>query len=72
MIRHPESPCLDCPDRCADPNCHMTCEKYIEFDKECERIRQERYRIAEENRVQEEIIKRRIGLANNGGFYRKK
>jgi len=21
-------PCKNCPDRCADPNCHDSCEKY--------------------------------------------
>ena len=27
-----KSPCTrDCPDRCPDPNCHMTCEKYLKY-----------------------------------------
>lgn len=26
-----DAPCRDCPDRVVEPNCHMTCEKYLEF-----------------------------------------
>lgn len=26
-----DAPCKNCPDRCVEPNCHMTCEKYLEF-----------------------------------------
>ncbi len=26
-----EAPCKNCPDRCVEPNCHMSCPKYIEF-----------------------------------------
>lgn len=25
------APCKDCPDRVVEPNCHMTCERYKEF-----------------------------------------
>lgn len=36
--------CKDCKDRCADPNCHTYCEKYInakeEFEAEKKRIRE--------------------------------
>lgn len=67
----PVSPCYGCKDRVADPTCHGYCEKYIAFDKECERIRQEKYEIAEKNRVQDDLIKRRIRLSKNGGIFRK-
>ena len=30
-------PCAkDCPDRSADPNCHMTCEAYLRYQAERE------------------------------------
>lgn len=25
------NPCYNCPDRCADPNCHSACEKYLTY-----------------------------------------
>lgn len=25
------APCKDCPDRVVEPNCHMTCERYKEY-----------------------------------------
>lgn len=25
------NPCHNCPDRCASPNCHITCKKYAEI-----------------------------------------
>lgn len=28
-----DSPCLGCSDRVAEPNCHMTCEKYLAFQQ---------------------------------------
>ena len=32
----PKAPCLNCPDRA--PACHSSCEKYISFRKEKDRI----------------------------------
>lgn len=29
-------PCRGCPDRCPEPNCHLTCEKFIEWQKKIE------------------------------------
>lgn len=38
------APCKDCPDRVVEPNCHMTCEKYIAFQEMCrERIKAREY-----------------------------
>lgn len=39
------SPCakwpnMRCPNRCAEPNCHMTCEAYLEWEKEKEEWKQ--------------------------------
>ena len=34
-------PCKDCPDR--QIGCHSTCEKYIEFKKENDKLRKERF-----------------------------
>jgi hypothetical protein len=50
----------------------MTCEKYLAFDRECKELREKRYKIIEENRIQREIKERRIRLATSGGMYRKK
>lgn len=33
-------PCKDCPDRTAD--CHSKCEKYIDYSKEVEKVREQR------------------------------
>lgn len=30
-MKQPTSPCLGCPDRCPEPNCHITCERYNHF-----------------------------------------
>lgn len=35
-----ETPCKrDCPNRCAVPNCHGTCEKYLTWKKQLEEVR---------------------------------
>lgn len=34
--------CKDCPDRVAEPNCHMTCEKYLAEKEKDEAIREAR------------------------------
>ena len=33
-----DAPCKNCPDRCPEPNCHFTCEKYIAFSDRCKHI----------------------------------
>lgn len=40
MMGSNEAPCKGCKDRVPEPNCHITCEKYIEFDK---KMKQQRY-----------------------------
>ena len=47
-----KAPCKDCPDR--QVNCHSTCEKYIEYKKECDRLRQEHIAQSEANQYERE------------------
>lgn len=35
--------CRGCADRCAEPNCHITCERYIEACKRLDEERKARY-----------------------------
>lgn len=38
-----KSPCTrECPDRSAQPNCHMTCGKYLAFEQYREGVREKR------------------------------
>lgn len=66
----PPNPCHGCTERVPDPNCHMTCPKYIEFHA----VQEERYReralkvqVAEVRSVsyhrmeREQIMKRKKG-----------
>ncbi len=69
-MRQPKAPCLNCEIR--HLGCHITCEKYQEFDRLNNLFRQEKIRIAEENRVQNDIEHRRIKMASEGRMYRKK
>ena len=39
-----KTPCQNCKDRCPNPNCHMTCEKYLTWKKE-EKIAKERFKL---------------------------
>jgi len=53
-----KAPCSrDCPDRFAGdetrPNCHMTCEAYLAYNAERERIRAERFAEREINQTLE-------------------
>lgn len=45
-----DAPCKDCPDRevTEDFNCHMVCEKYIEFQKYRNEVNEKK---AKENRL---------------------
>lgn len=69
-MKRPIAPCKDCDSRSI--GCHAVCEKYIKFNKECEALRKEKQRIAEENRIQNEIESRRKKMAATGQMYRKK
>lgn len=60
------SPCTrDCKNRCVEPNCHMTCEAYLNWRKNVDRQREAvtEYRAnvgAKKNRVQQ--TKKAAGL----------
>lgn len=60
------SPCSkDCKNRCIEPNCHMTCEAYLNWRKNVDRQREAvtEYRAnvgAKKNRVQQ--TKKAAGL----------
>lgn len=45
--------CIDCPDRCAEPNCHTTCEVYAAYVAENERRKEAAYK---ENAVHKAVI----------------
>lgn len=69
-MKQPESPCLGCTDRAI--GCHIVCGKYISFSKLCEEFRAEKKRIAEENRILNDIEHDRIVKAATGKMYRRK
>lgn len=74
-MRRPESPCLNCTTetgRCAEPNCHMTCEKFLEFDMQNKRLRNEKIKTARENEDQYRIEARRKMLVATGRMYRRR
>lgn len=43
-----KAPCKGCKDRTIEPNCHMSCTKYIEFAEECKRANDVRKIISEQ------------------------
>lgn len=69
-MKQPKAPCLNCGDRCV--GCHIVCDKYIKYQHECEIFRAEKLRIAEENRIQNEIEHSRIKRAAEGRMYRRR
>ena len=69
-MRQPEAPCKGCEDRFI--GCHGLCEKYIEFTHLSELWRKEKIRIAEENRILNDIEHDRIVKAKTGKMYRRK
>ena len=69
-MKMPKAPCLGCTDRYV--GCHSLCDKYIKFNHECELVREERKRTAEQNQVQRDIEHRRIKMASEGRWFRRK
>lgn len=53
-----KTPCKDCPDR--HYKCHSTCENYIQFKKESDRIRDKRGEISMLNGNLNEIEAKRL------------
>ena len=49
IFPYKQGPCTrDCADRCAEPNCHMTCEAYLNW---AESIRIKREAATEDSRI---------------------
>lgn len=66
------APCKDCPDRVPEPNCHITCEKYLTFKRLKEEQKSEQVKIAKMEQIQNDIERDRIRKASTGSFYRSK
>ena len=56
-------PCKDCPNR--QVGCHSTCEKYIEYKKESDRLREERRVRCEANQFIREENERKYKRTKN-------
>lgn len=69
-MKRPIAPCKDCEHRFV--GCHIVCDKYIQFSHAMEIFREEKYRILEENRIQNEIESRRKRMAATGQFSRRR
>ena len=48
-----KSPCKGCTERCAEPNCHTTCEKYLSFEEAHKARRQAKKKTAVESYASE-------------------
>lgn len=51
-------PCRGCPDRVPDPNCHTTCERYLE------------YRAVMEERYKERALKVQVADVRSESYHR--
>lgn len=52
--------CKNCPDRCADPNCHDTCKEYIDRTAEWHSQKAEKMKTLEIWQYKQESITRDI------------
>lgn len=68
----PQSPCLGCKERVADPNCHGYCEKYIAFRKELDKQNAVEYKQKQIHLIANGIEVDRIRACTNGKLYRSK
>lgn len=55
--RIPKNPCGGCTDRCV--NCHATCEKYISWKAECDKLHKERIKECEKEHDIKDYFTRR-------------
>ncbi len=66
------APCLGCKDRVAEPNCHITCEKYISFrkakDEENAKSYHDKHLVMEANKIESDRIK----AVATGKMYRRR
>ena len=71
--RRLQGPCgKDCPDRCGDPNCHMTCEKYLAYKEKAEKLKKEEFERKEHETTMRCIDLRRGKLFGEGEMGRRK
>lgn len=62
-----ECPCKSCNNR--TPDCHGFCEKYKEWDRENQKLREKRSKQANQDRlIDEEIIRMRIRRQKKKGI----
>lgn len=67
IFPYKQSPCTrDCADRCVEPNCHMTCELYLNW---AESIRIKREAATENARISNTKRARIIETKKACGFY---
>ena len=52
------APCMNCPDRCPEPNCHITCQRYIDSVKK------------QKTDFAEEKLNRELNYLDNRRYYR--
>ena len=65
------SPCKDCPDRCADPNCHNdNCEKWVDFKKRCDEYNElVRERKSKTNRLNDIAVQGHLNMKSRRKTY---
>ena len=68
----PQSPCLGCKERVAEPNCHGYCEKYIAFRNELDRQNAEKYKQKQIYLIGSGIEVDRIRACTSGKLYKSK
>ena len=45
------SPCMNCADRVVEPNCHMSCAKYLQFSNKCNAANEARKQYYEDRKI---------------------
>lgn len=58
------APCQGCERRTVHPNCHATCQEYLAYNLERQRIRAKHHEFVEEGNARKEQIQRMIKLSH--------
>ena len=66
----PQSSCLGCKERVADPNCHTTCEKYIAFRKGLDDFNEKQYVEKKMYMIAQSIESDRMQAVKDGTLYK--
>ena len=66
------APCKGCTERVADPNCHITCEKYLTFRRLKDEQKKELTEKAIQEQIQNDIERDRIRRAKTGQLKRRR